>query len=111
MALVEGFTYDHERIERWATVHWVSSDELAVRMVAQQRVDALLGEEASILQMARTVGTDRLRYQADAPISETGVYLRYAKDLDPAIQASLNDWLVRYRERQARAARRLPNPQ
>lgn len=98
LALVEGFTYDREAISQWATIHRVTSNEIAVRMVNQGRVDALLGEEQSILDMARRIGTDRLCYQADAPVSVTGVYLRYADTLDPTTQERLNQWLIRYRE-------------
>jgi len=98
LALVEGFTYDRDAISQRASIQRVTSNEIAVRMVIQGRVDAMLGEEQSILAMARRIGTDRLRYQANAPISETGVYLRFADTLDSTIQEQLNQWLIRYQE-------------
>ena len=79
VALTRGYQYDHEAIRRHAReVVIVSSDEIALRMLNQKRVDAVVGEETSFNAIITDENLTQVCYDKHAVVDTSQVYLMFS---------------------------------
>ena len=79
VALTRGYQYDYEEIRRHTReIVTVSSDDIALRMLNQKRVDTVVGEEASFNAIISEEGLDHVCYDKDALVDASQVYLMFS---------------------------------
>ena len=79
VALTRGYEYNHEAVLAHAReIVIVSSDDIALRMLNQQRVDAVIGEEVSLTNVIRDQGLGGVCCDKHAVLESTGVFMRFA---------------------------------
>ncbi|MDX1694558.1 MAG: transporter substrate-binding domain-containing protein [Ketobacteraceae bacterium] len=79
VAITRGYQYDHEMLARYAReIVIVSSDEIALRMLNQSRVDAVIGEEMSLRAVIADNQLENVCYDRDRVIEASEVFLLFS---------------------------------
>lgn len=79
VAVTRGFHYNYHEIKKYTdNIIVVSGDEIALRMLNHGRVDAVVGEKQSLLDVINEESLNRISFIEGAPVEAQGVYLQFA---------------------------------